>query len=396
MLQGTPPNASTNETVEISTATSSCKIGLVMSGGGARAAYQVGVLRAIGEMQADPKKNPFAIICGTSAGAINAAGLASQALNFQRGIRQLITVWKNFHTFNVYRSDFAGLAITAWRWLTAFLHGRSQDPVSLLDNTPLGNLLQQHMDFSGIQKAIDAGSLYAFSVTASGYNSGHSISFFQGQTGIPTWKRARRLGMPCKIGVRHLMASSSIPFIFPPIKIHREYFGDGSMRQIAPLSPALHLGAEKLFIISLGRPAGPEQVRIQATAFPSLAQVAGHALNSIFMDSLEVDIERLQRINATVNEIPDEFLRKSVSPLKKVEFMVIYPSEDIEKIASKFVMELPLPVRILFSMIGAMRKSGSNLLSYLLFERSFCRALIKLGYKDAMDRRKEIEEFLHL
>jgi NTE family protein len=266
--------------------------------------------------------------------------------------------------------------------------------VSLLDNAPLGGLLAKHLDFGAIQRAIDAGQLSAFSITCSGYTSGQSVTFFQGVPGLEPWQRARRIGVPMPITVDHLLASSALPFIFPPMQLNREYFGDGSMRQIAPVSPALHLGADRLFVIGVGRQRQQRAERVLTEAHPSLAQIAGHALNSIFLDSLEVDLERLQRINRTIEMIPGEVLERSRYPLHKVDFRVISPSEELEPIALAHAGELPRTIRALLYTVGALRHSGANLLSYLLFERSYCRALIRLGYKDTMERKDELVQFL--
>jgi NTE family protein len=308
-----------------------------------------------------------------------------------------MTVWKNFHVHHVYRADPAGAFHNSLRWLFTALAGGAfrSKPVSLLDNSPLVELLKRHLDFSAIQRCIDAGDLLAFSVTCSGYTSGQSVTFFQGRPELQPWQRARRVGVAMPITVDHLIASSALPFIFPPVHINREYFGDGSMRQIAPISPALHLGADRLLIIGVGRQLQqrpPE--RIRTASHPSLAQIAGHALNSIFLDSLEVDLERLQRINRTIEIIPGEVLERSRYPLHHVDFRVLTPSEELEKIASQHSGELPRTIRALLYMVGGLRRSGSTLLSYLLFERSYCRALIQLGYRDTMARKDDLLGFL--
>jgi NTE family protein len=372
------------------------KVGLIMTGGGARAAYQVGVLRALSELLPADVRTPFPIICGTSAGAINAAVLAVDAGDFRRGVRRLMTVWKNFRVHHVYRADPWGAFSNSLRWVLAVLTGGAfvRRPVSLLDNSPLGVLLEKHLDFAAIQRAIDAGQLAAFSITCSGYTSGQSVTFFQGGPGLEPWQRARRIGVPMPIAVDHLLASSALPFIFPPRQINREYFGDGSMRQIAPVSPALHLGADRLFVIGVGRQLQQKPDRVQSDAYPSLAQIAGHALNSIFLDSLEVDLERLQRINRTIEIIPPDVLERNRYPLRKVDFRVVSPSEELEPIAVTHAGELPLTIRALLNTVGALRRSGANVLSYLLFERSYCRALIRLGYKDTMERKDELMAFL--
>ena len=372
------------------------KVGLIMTGGGARAAYQVGVLRALSELLPRGASNPFPIICGTSAGAINAAVLAVDADNFRRGVRRLVTVWKNFRAHHVYRSDLPGVARNSSRWVFTGLTGGvfTRRPVSLLDNAPLVTLLRRNLDFGALERCIASGALRAFSVTCSGYTSGQSVTFFQGHPELAPWERARRIGVAMPISVEHLVASSALPFIFPPVHINREYFGDGSMRQIAPISPALHLGADRLLIIGVGRQLQRQPDRVRTVSYPSLAQIAGHALNSIFLDSLEVDLERLQRINRTIQVIPREVLQQSRYPLHHVDFRVLSPSEELEKIASQHAGELPLTIRTLLYTVGGLRRSGSTLLSYLLFERSYCRALIQLGYRDTVARKDDLLAFL--
>ena len=289
---------------------------LILTGGGARAAYQVGVLRALSEMLPRDASTPFPIICGTSAGSINATILAVDAANFRHAVRRLMTVWKNFHVHHVYRADIFGAFRNSARWLFAALTGGllrgGSKTVSLLDNSPLVALLRRHVDVSAIQRHIDDGDLTALSITCSGYSSGQSVTFYQGHPDLKNWQRARRIGVAMPIQIEHLLASSALPFIFPPMRINREYFGDGSMRQIAPISPALHLGADRLLVIGVGRQLQPNAERIKNGTYPTLAQIAGHALNSIFLDSLEVDLERMQRINRTIELIP-EAVRKDTN-----------------------------------------------------------------------------------
>ncbi|HVS27000.1 MAG TPA: patatin-like phospholipase family protein [Burkholderiales bacterium] len=370
------------------------KVGLILTGGGARAAYQVGVLRAISNLLPKNAANPFPIICGSSAGAINAAALAINAGNFRAGIGRLVAVWRNFHAHQVYRSDPVGVMNSGARWLAALMVGGlgKHNPTSLLDNSPLAELLRHKLEFKGIQESIDRGALYALSITASGYASGESVTFYQAVPTMSPWRRARRLGIPTQIGLEHLLASSAIPFMFSAVKINREYFGDGSMRQVAPISPALHLGAERVLVVGVTQAEQPN--RVKGGDYPSLAEIAGHALNSIFLDGLEVDLERLQRINKTIQLVPSHALEKSGLSLRHVDVLVISPSESIESIAQKHVRALPRSIRFLLHGVGATRRSGANLLSYLLFEKPFCRELIDLGYKDAMGRKQEILEFL--
>lgn len=372
------------------------KVGLVLTGGGARAAYQVGVLRAVAELLPDKTHNPFPVICGTSAGAINAAGIAVSANNFAEGVRQLETVWSNFHVDQIYRADLIGVMRNTVRCLLSLISSEysQHNAVSLLDNSPLEALLRNRFSFRTIQYSIRSGALHALGLTAWGYTSGQSVTFYQAAREVKPWKRAQRLGIPVSIGIGHLMASSSIPFIFPAVRLNREYFGDGSMRQLAPISPALHLGADKVLIIGVRKPVTDEPKRVTSTGFPPFAQIAGHALNSIFVDGLDVDLERLLRINETIKLIPHEVFNGINISLRPIEAMMIAPSEGINEIAQKYAHTLPWIMRNLYRVIGAMGPNGSTLLSYVLFEAAFCQDLIELGYNDTLQQKDELLKFI--
>ena len=368
------------------------RAGLVLTGGGARAAYQAGVLKALRDLLR-PGKIPFPILCGTSAGAINAACLAAQADDFTRAVGSLLEFWENMRCDHVYRTDPWHVLRSGARWLAALMLVSRANPVSLLDNAPLRRLLGQCVDFPRIQAHIDSGALYALCVTASGYTSGHSVSFFQGASGLDGWARNQRIGAAVTLKAEYLLASAALPFLFPAVKLHREYFGDGSMRQIAPVSPALHLGADRVLVVGTGRQGGGE-MRTRSNVYPSLAQIAGHALNSIFLDTLQVDLERLERINRTLSLMPPEARREST--LRPVKVLVISPSQSLERLAARFIHELPGVVRFLLRPTGALNRSGSNLASYLLFEAGFCRAAVDLGYQDTLARESEVRDFFDL
>ncbi|MBI2306642.1 MAG: patatin-like phospholipase family protein [Rhodocyclales bacterium] len=368
---------------------------LVLPGGGARAAYQAGVLAAIRDMLPNATVNPFPILCGTSAGAINALTLACHAENFRGAVETLNDVWRNMHAHHVYRSDPIGVAASGARWLSSLALGWfiRKSPRSLLDNDPLRQLLAHRLDFGNIDRSIASGSLHAVSVTASGYTSGHSVTFFQARADVDTWTRTHRFGCRDRLGVEHLMASAAIPFVFPAIKLNREWFGDGSMRQLAPVSPAIHLGAEKILVIGAGRIS--EQIeRRRGESYPTLAQIAGHALSSIFLDGLSVDIERMQRINRTLSVIPDEVKAGAGIALRPIETLVIAPSERLDFLAARHARALPPAVRVLLRGMGAMNRTGGALVSYLLFEQPYTRALIDLGYRDTEKVRDEVRAFL--
>lgn len=369
---------------------------LILTGGGARAAYQVGVLAAIRDLRGRRPGMPFEILVGTSAGAINATALAVFAHDFNRGVRRLLALWRNLHVSQVYRADTAALLAAGLRWGAALSLGWvvRQRPRSLFDNAPLRELLARRLDFEAIERNIADGFLHAISVSASSYTSGENIAFFQAVPQIRAWRRAQRLGVRTELGLDHLMASSALPFVFPAVHLHRQHFGDGSMRQLAPISPAIHLGAERVLVIGASRLA--EESRQPPVDYPSPAQIAGHALSSIFLDTLAGDLESLQRINQALEVLTPTQREAAGLRLRPIETLVIAPSRRLDLIAGEHCGDLPLALRTVLRGIGAMRGEGSALLSYLLFEPGFTRELIALGYQDTMARREEVVSFLHL
>jgi NTE family protein len=371
--------------------------GLVLSGGGARAAYQAGVLAAIADLLPDTAHNPFPVIVGTSAGAINAAGLASGALHFGEATRRITDVWRSFHCEHIYRTDWPGLLRQASRFIGCNLLGLGPDvPVALLDSSPLRALLERELDCNGIAAAIRKRRLRAVAVTAFSYDSGQAVTFYQGQAAIDPWLRHRRIGIPTRLGVDHLLASSAIPLVFPPVWLNREYYGDGAVRQAAPISPALHLGATRALVIGVSDPAHDDLPAVRGRNNPpSLARIGAHLLNSTFVDNLETDLELLERLNLIGRSLPETRHTRQLG-LQPVEVLVINPSESLDRIATRHRHSLPRSLRTFLRGPGATKVSGAGVLSYLLFEPAYCSELIELGYKDAMARREALVDFLGL
>jgi len=388
--------------------TSPVLTGLVLTGGGARAAYQVGVLKAVARIRRQSgfvTDNPFPVITGTSAGAINAAALASRADNFDGAVQTLCDVWENFHAEQVYRSDSLGVIRTGARWLTMMSIGwviarwRRARPRSLLDNSPLEALLNRLVDVTRLHAVMRAGHLHGLAVTASSYGSGLHVTFYDAVDDITPWTRSQRIAVRDSIRVAHLLASSAIPFVFPAVALkiggHTEFCGDGSMRQAAPISPAVHLGAQRILIVGAGRMHEPPGQRAGSDEYPNLAQIAGHALSNIFLDALAVDVERLQRINSTLALLTPE--ARAATSLKPLDVLVIAPSQRLDDIAAKHLGSLPIPIRAMLRGLGVQGKGddarGAALASYLLFEAPYTRELMALGEHDTEARREDVRRF---
>jgi NTE family protein len=370
---------------------------LILPGAGARGAYQVGVLKAIAELVPERAPCPFEVLSGTSAGAINAAVLASRAGNFRNAVRDMEQVWSNFRVEQVYKADAFSMLKSSLHWLSAIVFGGlgRHNPISLLDSSPLETLLRARVRFARIDQALRRGQLQALAVTASAYSSARSVTFYQANSPPPGWARSRRIGRPTVIQLEHLMASAAVPFIFPPVRIGSEFYGDGSMRHRAPLSAAIHLGADRLLVIGVrDEHPDPEPSPDVEPTPPSLAHLAGYMLDTLFMDGLYGDLERITRINMMVDQVPPGVLSGPSAKLRRIDSLVVVPTRDIREAAGNHVGELPLALRLLLRGIGAGTRDGRQLISYLLFESGFTRELIDLGYRDGLERREDIARFL--
>jgi NTE family protein len=368
------------------------KIGLVLPGGGARAAYQVGALRAIADLLPARAVNPFPIVTGTSAGAVNATAIAVHADRFRVAVGNLERVWRNFQVEQVFRANTASMLRSGLHWLLAMLSGGwlLPPPRSLFDNSPLRELLKAQFDFSSVKRSIEAGHLDALAMSAAGYVSARSVSFYTARPGCEPWSRMRRAGEPAELSLDHLMASVAVPFLFPPVLLGEEFYGDGAMREANPFSAAIHLGAQRLLVIGTRN----EAITAGATPAqcPTFGQIFGYMLDALFSDGLYSDLERLTQLNQLVDAIGP--ISDAGMPLRRIDMLVLLPSRDLSEVARHHVASLPRALRVLLRTMGAMNTGGGQLMSYLLFQDSFTRELIALGYQDTMKRSDDVLAFI--
>ncbi len=395
------PSAATPSPFAESTAPAS-PAALVLLGGGARTAYQVGVLGgvldALEAAGRAPGHNPFAIVCGTSAGALNAAFYAAGSERWRNTLRDMQTLWSELAPHDVFRTGAWPLAAGGARWLALFAFGwlLHQSPRSLLDNTPLIGTLQRTIAFDRIEAALQSGALRALSIAASSYTTGRHITFFQSADAHPGWRRPGQWGVPARIGIDHLLASSALPFIFPAVALPcvdgLDYFGDGAMRQLSPLAPAIHLGAQRILAVGVAEPRPPTQGQPHAPPpYPSVAQIAGHAMSSIFLDTLRADAQQAERINAMLERVPPGL--RAHLPLRPLPVLTVLPSQSISAIAARHWATMPRLARLLLEGVGTGGGTGAMLASYLLFTTDYLRELIDLGRADALAQREELLQF---
>lgn len=380
----------------------STNVGLVLTGGGARAAYQAGVLQGISEI-CPAGATPLRTITGISAGSINAAFLAARATDFRQATQAACGLWEGLQMGDILKTDVVSLSRLGIRWMRdlslggAFGGTRS---TFLLDTNPLGTLLHREVDFASIAENIKNRVLDGVAVSATHYKTGTAITYFDSAHPVEQWVRSSRLGKRAELSLNHVLASASIPVLFQPVRIGDSFYGDGSIRLRAPLSPAIHLGADKVLAIGI-RYFRPEDSTLELNETSrmdhiTISDIAGVMLNAAFMDTLESDVERLERINATVALLSDENRKKHPHKLRYIPLLVIRPSKDLGTFAKGQFQHFPAMLKHLLKGVGASEERGSDLLSYLAFDGKYTKPVIELGYSDAMARKQEIIEFLEV
>jgi NTE family protein len=369
--------------------------GLVLTGGGARAAYQVGALRAIADIT-QYQDNPFQIVSGFSAGAINGTWLASRNGHFQDATKEMWDQWSNLTMNQVFKTSTASLVSIALRWIKdRFTGGMQRHQIShLLDTSPLNDFLEKNIDFDVLKKNLDSGGLYGLSMIAANYHSGQSTAFFSGNSEIKSWNGLNRLSVRTDFSSEHIMASSAIPIFFPPIRVGNAYFGDGMVRLSSPLSPAIHMGSDRILVIGIRGPsslsAKPDDGKPPSV---SLGEIAGTILNGLFFDSLSSDIARMEKINRTVSYMSAEELKADPDALRLIPLLSLHPSEEVAISTRCELRKLPFTMRFLLRGLGVTEEKGHDLLSYLSFEPKYLRSLLDLGYADTMKRKDEVLAF---
>ncbi len=373
------------------------KLGLVLSGGGARGAYQVGVIAAMSEIiKTSGLEFKIDIFSGVSAGAINASFLAAESHDLHEGCRKLVDLWSHLRSEDIFYTDAINLGKMGLKWMGELSLGGlggSTPGRALLDTQPLHDLLKKNVDYKAIEKNLKAKNYTALAVTAVDYLTSNSITFVQGQDDLPTWHKSRKISERARITSEHIMASSAIPLLFPPVKVDQRWFGDGCVRNTHPCAPSIYLGAEKLVVIGVRKQGNfvNEEAHLHQQKAPSVAKVINVILNAVLLDGIELDVERLERVNEFIRKVPSA--HQGNLNYKPVDYLWISPSADLGEIASRKSSKLPRMIRYLLKGLGSL-EDASEIVSYLLFDPSYCSQLIDLGFQDAMKQKENIIKFL--
>lgn len=377
------------------------RVGLLLTGGGARAAYQAGALRGISEIL-NQRETPFPIVTGISAGAINASYLSCYADDFRKATEGLWNLWSELRTDAIFKTSHFSLGRIGFRWMRDLVFGGVtgiSKATFLLNADPLAKLLSERLDMERLKHNCDTGVLHGVAFTATNYKTGTAVSFYDGSQTIDQWLRTSRIGIRTELKLEHILASASIPILFPPVKVGSVFYGDGSVRMSAPLSPPIHLGADRVFSIGVRFYREPEatlKLNVESVMDSiSLVDIAGVMLNSIFLDSLDTDLERMERINRTIQAMTEEQRRNHPNKLKEIPVYAVRPSADLGVLASGAFKEFPQSLRYLLRGIGGSHQKGWDLLSYLAFEADYTTKLLKLGFDDVMKERDQIRKFIN-
>lgn len=365
-------------------------ISLVLSGGGARGAYQAGVLRRVAEMRPDL---PFSILVGSSAGAVNISFLACRANEFSKAVEDLNKLWGELTIDKIYRAGTFSLSWTGMRWLRDLAGGglvAGSRVQSLLNVHPLEDLVKTNMNFQNIPTFISENKLRAVSLIATSYTTGQTVNFLHADPNVIPWTGTRRVAVATALNLEHVLASCAIPFFFPAVRVSDGYFGDGNIRLSNPFSPAVKLGARRIFAVSLRRQTLAREMTAVVHGYPPPAQVAGILLNSIFLDSFDDDAQQLERVNSLVRAGAPT---NNATPLRQIKLLMMTPSRDLGRLATEYQNRFPAGLRWLLRGIGADEIRSADLVSYLLFDQTYTQTLLELGYEDAKRRSAEIEEF---
>ncbi len=373
--------------------------GLVLTGGGARAAYQVGAVRALAEI-AGPGPMPFDVIAGISAGAINGVALATGAQDFQGSSERLRATWAQLTPDRIFKTGALRLASIGSRWIRDLSAGGivGKSGINfLLDSAPLRHLVSSEIPFGRMRRHLRAGRIHGIAVSATNYHTGSGVTFFEGAADIEPWTRSTRIGLRARITIEHVMASAAIPVFFPPVALDGSFYGDGCVRMNYPMSPAIHLGSERIVAVSVRHLNSPSEtaegeVRAKTDQLP-VSEIAGVLLNSVFLDSLDSDMERLERTNKTLALVPRDRLANGDLDVRPIPALLLRPTQDLGKLAVDEYHRFPVMLRYLLKGIGASGQAGEDLLSYLAFEPIYVQRVMELGYADTIARRDEIEDF---